>query len=276
VTLNPLYSPTPDDPQALLSSLVDGVGRALPPSVAESVLEVERARSLKDRLSGGAGQITRLKLTTAKEALTLQFDGKRLSGESAHVSGGVVISRKTLPLGDWLTSFAGAVASIAADAAGDAASAARALQALGVQPAGSDVAVDDTDVDGGLRLLPARLEGRIPPAAGEIAGRISGALRDTLPRVLGGGDTEILVRRTATVYLPDTIKAYVALPVDWARSHRFADGSTAADILVAQLATLDEAVSRMRDAAIEQDASALLVNGRFLSDRFATSSLELD
>jgi hypothetical protein len=31
----------------------------------------------------------------------------------------------------------------------------------------------------------------------------------------------------------------------------------------------------MRDSAVEQDASALLVNGRFLSDRFATSSLDL-
>ena len=32
----------------------------------------------------------------------------------------------------------------------------------------------------------------------------------------------------------------------------------------------------MRDAAIEQDASALLINGRFLADRFAGSRLELD
>ncbi|BDZ51347.1 hypothetical protein GCM10025867_35880 [Frondihabitans sucicola] len=275
MSVTPLFSPTPDDPQSLLASLVEGATRALPAGVADGVLDVERARSVKDRLSGGAGQITQLKLTGPKDALTLRFEGKRLVGESAYVSGGVIISRKTLPLGDWLTAFAGEIAAIAADAAGDAASAARALQVLGVQPAGSDVTVDEADVDGGLRLLPARLDGRIPPAAGEIVARIASALRDTLPRVLGGGDTEILVRRTATAYLPDTIKAYVALPADWARSHRFTDGSTAADILVAQLVTLDEAVGRMRDAAIERDASALLVNGRFLSDRFATSSLDL-
>lgn len=258
-----------------MASLVEGAARALPGGVVDSVLEVERARSLKDRLSGGAGTITQLKLTTPKDALTLRLDGKRLVGESAYVSGGVIISRKTLSLGDWLTAFAGEIAAVAADAAGDAASAARALQVLGVAPAGSDVVVDDSDVDTGLRLLSARLDGRIPPTAGEIVARIASALRDTLPRVLGGGDTEILVRRTATVYLPDTIKAYVALPADWARSHRFTDGSTAADLLVAQLETLDEAVGRMRDAAIEQDASALLVNGAFLSDRFAQSSLEI-
>lgn len=275
MTSNPLYSPTPDDPQALLASLVDGATRALPAGVADGVLDVERARSLKDRLSGGAGQITQVQLTGQRDRLTLRLDGKRLASESAYVSGGVVISRRTLSLGDWLTAFAGEVAAIAADAAGDAASAATALTVLGVQPAGSDVIVDKSDVDSGLRLLPARLDGRVPAPALETVAEIASALRDTLPRVAGGGDTEILVRRTATVYLPDTVKAYVALPADWARTHRFADGSTAADILLAQLAVLKEAVSRMRDAAIEQDATALLVNGRFLSDRFATSSLEL-
>lgn len=272
---NPLYSATPDDPQALLESLVQGATRALPAGIAPSVLDVERARSLKDRLSGGAGQISSLKLTSPKDALTLRFEGKRLVGESAYVSGGVIISRKTLALGDWLTAFAGEIAAIAADAAGDAASAATALQVLGVQPAGSDVTVDEADVATGLQILPSRIEGRVPPAAVEVVARIAALLRDTLPRVAGEGDTEIVVRRTATVYLPDTIRAYVALPADWARSHRFADGSTAADILVAQLSTLEEATAKMRDAAIEQDATALLVNGRFLSDRFATSSLEL-
>ncbi|GAA4266087.1 hypothetical protein [Frondihabitans peucedani] len=275
MTVSPLHSPAPDDPQALLASLVEGVARALPDDVADRVLEVQRSRSLRDRLSGAAGDITQVKLTSPKDALTLRLDGRRLVGESAYVSGGVIISRKTLPLGDWLTAFAGEVAAIAADAAGDAASAARALQALGVQPSGSDLLVDEADVDRGLRLLPARLEQRVPPAAAESVARIVDGLRDTLPRVKGDIEAEVLVSRTATVYLPDTLRAYVALPEAWARSHRFTDGSTAEDILVAQLATLEEAVRRMRDAAVEQDATALLVNGRFLSDRFATSGLEL-
>jgi hypothetical protein len=275
VTPDPLLSATPDDPKALLQGLADGASKALPAGVAASVLELERARSLRDRLSGAPGQITQLALVGPKDRLTLRLDGSRLVGESAYVSGGVVISRKQLSLGDWLTAFAGEIAAIAADAAGDAASAARALQVLGIEPAGSDVAVPEADVDSGLRLLSARLNGRVPAAAAEIVSRIAGLLRDTLPRVEGGGDTEVVVRRTATVYLPDTIRAYVALPADWASTHRFADGSTPADILVAQLETLEQAVVKMRDAAIEQDATALLVNGRFLSDRFATSSLEL-
>ncbi|RKR75148.1 hypothetical protein [Frondihabitans australicus] len=275
MTVDPLRSAPTDDPQALLQGLVEGATRALPAGSASSLLQVERARSLRDRLSGGQGRITSLALLGPKDRLTLRLDGSRLAGETAYVSGGVIISRKQLSLGDWLTAFAGEVAAIAADAAGDAASAARALQVLGVEPAGSDVAVDEVDVDSGLRMLPARLRGRVPTGAAEAVERIAGLLRDTLPRVAGDGDSDVLVRRTATAYLPDTIRAYVALPPDWATTHRFADGTTPADILEAQLATLEEAVVKMRDAAIEQDATALLVNGRFLSDRFATSSLEL-
>ena len=76
-------------------------------------------------------------------------------------------------------------------------------------------------------------------------------------------------------HLGDTLRAYLALPADWARSHRLSDGSTPAETLERQLADLEHAANGMRDAAVGRDATALLVNGRFLSDRFAQSSLDL-
>lgn len=268
--------PTGGDPQAFLDALVDAAARALPADRDDSTLEVERTRTLKDRLSGRPGAATQLRLNRPNDTLTLRLEqGRRLVGESAYVSGGVIISRRTLPLGEWLTVFAGEVAAIAADAAGDAASAAQALHVLGVKPAGSDLVVDETEVESSLRALPARSSGRIPDEAQSAVERIVALLADTLPRVAGGGESEVLVRRTATVYLPETIRAFLALPADWATGHVFADGSTASQILVQQLDTLETAATRMRDAAVEQDASALLVNGRFLSDRFAVSSLDL-
>lgn len=274
--LDGLSATAADDPQALLAALVDGVGRALPASIASSVWEVERTRSLGDRLAGRPGTIAQVTLTRDGESMTLKLDNHdRLVGEARRVAGGVVISRRTLALGEWLSVFAGEVGAIAADAAGDAANAARALVALGVQPAGTDVVVTEADIDGGLQALPSRLLGRIPEEARAIVVRTTELLRETLPRVVGGGETEVLVERTATVYLPDTLRAYLALPATWADQHVLANGLTAAQALVGQLEALETATRRMHDAAVEQDARELLVNGQFLADRFARPSLEL-
>jgi hypothetical protein len=264
------------DPQAFLGGLVNGVTRVLPPSLAASALTVDRARSLSDRLAGRPGTITRLSLAAPGETLTLEVSsGPRWTPEAQRVYGGVVISRRTLPLGEWLNAFAGRVAALAADAAGDAASASLALQKLGIQPAGSDIRVTEGNLEGDLQTLSVRLGNRVPPEAAEAVGRIAGLLVDTVPRLTDGGEPEIVVRRTATVYLPDTLRAYLSLPADWATDHVFPDGSTPAQALTAQLILLEAAVKKMRDAAVEQDASALLVNGRFLSERFTVSSLDL-
>jgi hypothetical protein len=265
------------DPQSFLSGLVDSVTRALPPGVAAGVLTVERSRTMGDRLAGRPGAITRISLDGGNgQTMTLRYEpGPRWTPETARVSGGVIIWRHALQLGEWLTEFAGRVAALAADAAGDAAAGSRALQRLGIQPAGTDIRVSDADPETDLRLLAARLGARVPADAAAAVERIAELLSDTLPRVTGGGESEVLVRRAATAYLPDTLRAYLSLPEDWAAGHVFPDGTTPAQALVAQLATLESAVRKMHDAAVESDASALLVNGRFLTDRFATSSLDL-
>ncbi|GAA4686794.1 hypothetical protein [Frondihabitans cladoniiphilus] len=264
-----------DDPQVLLDSLAEGVTRALPASVVREVLDVTRNRSLGDRMAGRPGRAESLRITREGRSMTLSLErGGRLVTEVARVAGGIIISRKTPPLGEWLELFAGEIGAIAADAAGDAATAARALTVLGVRPAGSDLAVDESDIGASILTLPSRLRGRIPDEALTRVERIVALVHETLPRVTGGGEAEVVVERTATAYLPDTLRAYLALPADWATSHVLSNGRTSADTLVAQLDDLETAATRMRDAAVEQDASALLVNGRFLADRFATG-LEL-
>lgn len=264
------------DPQSFLDGLVESVGRALPATLAGSVLTVERTRSLGDRLAGRPGTIAGLRLVGASETMSLAYrPGPRWSAESARVSGGVIISRRALALGEWLTVFAGRIAAIAADAAGDSAASARALQTLGIQPAAADIRVGEATLEADLHALGSRVDDRVPLEAAALVRRISELLLDTLPRVAGSGEPDIIVRRTATAYLPDTLRAYLSLPADWAVDHVFPDGTTPAGALVAQLSALESAASRMRESAVEQDASALLVNGRFLSDRFATSSLDL-
>jgi hypothetical protein len=264
------------DPQSFLTELVESVKRALPAVVAAGVLTVDRSRSLGDRLAGRPGAITQLSLTEATETMSLRFEpGPRWMPEIARVYGGVIISRRTLTLGEWLTTFAGRIAALAADAAGDATAASRALQTLGIQPAGADILVRDANLEGDLQTLSTRVVGRVPTEAASAVARIGELLTDTLPRVIGAGEPEVIVRRTATIYLPDTLRAYLSLPADWAAEHVFPDGKTPAQTLTEQLNALESAAKRMRDSAVEQDASALLVNGRFLSDRFATSRLDL-
>jgi len=91
--------------------------------------------------------------------------------------------------------------------------------------------------------------------------------------VHGGGEQEYLVRRAATDYLPRTLRSYLALPAEWARNTPIDGAKTAADLLLAQLAALEQACRGILDAAVAADSAALLANGRFLADRFPTGGL---
>lgn len=263
------------DPQALLDGLADRLPAALPPQVADAVLEVERDRSMGDRLAGRPGRVVELRLRGPEHVLTLRLAGRRLVAEAQREVRGVVIARQTPPLADWLELLAGQLHALTAEAAGDVAAVTRTLAGLGVAEPASDLVVDPVDVPAGLRALPLRLAGRVPPDVVEQTARIAALLADTLPRVAGAFEQEQAVLRTATDYLPRTLQAYAALPPQWAATHRLPDGRTPLDTLVAQLDVLEHAVTGMHDAAAGADASALLANGAFLADRFATSKLAL-
>lgn len=265
-----------EDPQAFLLGLAERVRNALPPVLVERVLVVERRRSLSDRVSGRPGAIARISLLGRQETLTLGYEpGPHWAGEAALVYRGATVVSRPLGLGEWLTAFAERISALEAEVAGDAATSSLALQTLGLEPPGSEIHVRETRIDGDLRTLPARLGRRVPAEASAQVGRIGDLLVDALDRVAGQGEAEVMVRRTATVYLPDTLRAYLMLPPEWAAHHVLPDGTTPAQALVAQLGELERAATRMRDAAAEHDASALLVNGRFLSQRFGMSQLDL-
>jgi hypothetical protein len=224
-----------------------------------------------------AGTITRLRLSGRTQALSLQWEpGSGWTPEVQQMYGTIALTSRRIALGEWLTAFAQLVAGLAAAAAGDSADSARALQTLGILPPGSEIHLRDATLASDLLTLAARLGRRVPEEAVAAVGRIGALLAETLPRVAGSGEPEVIVRVAASVYLPDTLRAYLALPAEWAAEHVLAGGLTPAQALIAQLDALESAARKMRDAAIEQDASALLINGRFLADRFAGSRLDLD
>jgi hypothetical protein len=255
------------DPEGFLTRLAAAARRALGP--AADALDLETERTLGNRLTGRPGRPVALRLAGDGFSLTLRRADGRFAGEAARVVGGVVIARESLQLGEWLDVFAQQVARAAADAAGDADAAGRALGALGLQPAQPEFLVDPDDLERGLRSLPARAARRVPPEALPRIERVVALLLEAAPRV--EGEAAALVRRTATVYLPDTLRAFVALPADWASDHTLLDGATPAAALLAQLKDLETAALRMRDAAVEDDATALLLNGMFLEQRFGAT-----
>jgi len=262
------------DPQALLEGLVGTVRQVLGAAAPEALQE-QRHRSLADRLAGRPGRLQEVRFTGPDTVLTVTAAGERWQGEAARVVRGVVISRQALPLGEWLTAFAGQLAARATEVAGDAAAVGRALAALGIRSGGSDLVVEETDVDGGLAGLLPRTAGRLPAAAAAVLQGIVGLLREALPRVADQPEADLLLRRTATAYLPDTLRAYLTLPAEWARTHVLADGTTPEQALLAQLQVLHEAAAQLHEAALSRDATALRVNGLFLDDRFGRSALEL-
>jgi hypothetical protein len=251
-----------ESPSDFLARLAEGARRASP----AAVVDVETERTLGERLSGRPGRPVAVRLEGTDRRCSLRHDRGGWHGEVARVVGGIVIARETLPLGRWLDVFAAEVAASAARAAGDAAAARRAFAVLGLEQGPLAFSVDRDDVPAGLDVLRTEAASRLPEDAVAAVGRIVALLQESLPRA--SGDAAALVRRTATVYLPDTLRAYASLPVEWARTGELRDGSSPADALRAQLAAIEEAATRMRDAAVADDADALMLNGLFLTERF--------
>lgn len=79
---------------------------------------------------------------------------------------------------------------------------------------------------------------------------------------------------TATDYLPEALGAYLRLPRDWADTRPIENGKTALMLLIDQLDLLGGTMDKIADALNRRDAQALIVHGRFLQEKFGTSSAQ--
>jgi hypothetical protein len=120
--------------------------------------------------------------------------------------------------------------------------------------------------------------GRVPA---DVFDRLAGLRQRTLallPRAgdLPGGSRELyLLQRTATDYLPTTVRHYVSLPADYATTRVVQDGKTPLQVLYDQLDLLDAEMAEIGDAVNQRDSDRLLAQGRFLEDRFGRRRGEL-
>lgn len=104
----------------------------------------------------------------------------------------------------------------------------------------------------------------LPGPAGDIVARIEALLdegRRLTERASGVDDITFALRETERRYLPDTLAAYLDIPV----SQR---DPAAADMLVGQLTLLEKATGARVASLAESGRTQLAANGAFLSERF--------
>lgn len=142
----------------------------------------------------------------------------------------------------------------------------------------------EADVLAALDAVKERLSANAAPGIVRArVARVDRYVRDSLPRLsamgLGSADAYAVVA-TATSYLPEAVGGYLRLPRDWADTRPIDGGRTALMVLVDQLELLGSTMEKVLDAAIRQDAQALVAHARFLEAKFGSAStgggLDLD
>lgn len=121
--------------------------------------------------------------------------------------------------------------------------------------------------------------GRVPADVFTKLTGIRARMLALLPKAgdLPGGSQDLYVlQRTATDYLPTSVRYYVSLPLDYATTHVVQDGKTPLQVLQDQLDLLDGQMAEIGDAVNQRDSDRLLAQGRFLEERFGGPNGELN
>ena len=118
VTMEPAESPSLDMVAAALRAdssdiaiyatvLTESLGESLPPDT----VQVERDRSVSDRMKGRPGRVTKITIRLGDQVLTLRLTGGAPVAEVCREVRGVVLSRQTVPVGQWAAELAKALVS---------------------------------------------------------------------------------------------------------------------------------------------------------------------
>jgi hypothetical protein len=112
---------------------------------------------------------------------------------------------------------------------------------------------------------------QLQPAMVSRLDSIRRSVQEVLPRLtdMNAFDNNLFtVRETIARYLPETLANYIALPPMFRISRVLKDNKTARDLLMEQLAVLDEQMKEVVANVARGDADALLANGQFLEAKF--------
>jgi hypothetical protein len=141
-----------------------------------------------------------------------------------------------------------------------------------------DAAQDTAKVRSGLDQLIRQIQGRVAPDIFTKVVSIRDSILQTLPSAsaVDVGDPNVyLIQQTALSYLPQALNSYLAVPRTMAEHRAIADGRTPHDVLLEQLDLMDSKMQEVADDIARNDTDKLLANGRFIAERFGSSSLDL-
>ncbi len=129
----------------------------------------------------------------------------------------------------------------------------------------------DTEIKNALEQMIGKAKRRLPPEAVAHCERIKTLVVEMLPRIRTAQGTQdaFAIKQAALDYLPHTLENYLALPPAYASLHPIKDGKTAKVILLEQLTLLEQSVQAASSNVLQGDAQKILVNSRFLEDKFA-------
>jgi hypothetical protein len=77
--------------------LTDSLGDVLPPGV----VEIDRERSVSDRMRGRPGEVAKITVRLGEQVLTLASQRGQLAAEICKEVRGVVLSRRPVPVAEW-------------------------------------------------------------------------------------------------------------------------------------------------------------------------------
>ena len=138
---------------------------------------------------------------------------------------------------------------------------------------------DPSGVRRSLADLQREIHGRIPKDLEARVTAIAKTIENILPkarRLTPGSQDAFVLQRTATEYLPTTIRTYLELPPSYADTKALKDGKSARQLVEEQLDLLSDQMNEVAEAVNRNDVDRLLAHGRFLEERFGTPSLSID
>ncbi len=137
---------------------------------------------------------------------------------------------------------------------------------------------DASQIRSGLERLLSSIRFRVSDDVYQRVGAIAYEIVQTLPtngRDLDATDPNVnIIRQTALNYLPQALDAYLAIPRIYAERRQVSGDKTPHDILMEQLNLMADKMRETADDIARNDTERLLVNARFLQERFANNSLE--
>jgi hypothetical protein len=97
---------------------------------------------------------------------------------------------------------------------------------------------------------------------------------DGTPGMSAIDPTVVLIRQTGLHYLPRVLSDYLAIPRMYAGRVAVQDGKTSRQILIEQLRMIEQKMKETAQDMYRNDADRLLVNARFLQERFKRSAFD--